>query len=40
MLQVFGSPLLCGVPRRLTEHIWLERLILGYLEARECFHGG
>lgn len=31
MLQVFGSPLLRGVPVCLTRHGWLERLILDYL---------
>lgn len=40
MLQVFGSPLLRGVPGHLTEHVWLERLILDYLEARKSLHGG
>lgn len=28
MLQVFSSPLLHGIPGCLTEHVWLERLIL------------
>lgn len=31
MLQVFGSPLLRGVPVCLTGHVWLEHLILDYL---------
>lgn len=35
MLQVFGSPLLIGVPGHLVEHVWLEPLIFHYLEARE-----
>lgn len=36
ILQVFSSPLLRGVPG----HVWLERLILDYLEARESLRGG
>lgn len=40
MLQVIGSPLLHGVPGHLTEHVWLECLILDYLEARESLRGG
>lgn len=31
MLQVFGSPVLLGVPVCLSRHGWLERLILDYL---------
>lgn len=35
ILQVFSSPLLCGVPG----HVWLEHLILDYLEAGESLWG-
>lgn len=40
VLWVFGSSLLRGVCLCLPEHVWRERLILDYLEARESLGEG